>query len=203
MLWLEWIRSLQTIAQAGLTYTEGAYDRERYHALQQIAAEMLEAHSRLGAGEALPLLQVEEGYATPKVDVRGAVFRDGKLLLVRERGDGLWTLPGGWADVGDSPGEAVVREIREESGYETRATKLLAVWDRDRHGHPPLVWYVYKLVILCDLVGGDAADSLETEGADFFAEDEIPPLSLGRITPAQIARVFEHHRHPEWPTEFD
>jgi ADP-ribose pyrophosphatase YjhB (NUDIX family) len=203
MNWLEWTRRIQTIAQAGLTYTQGAYDRERYHALQRIAAEMLAAHSALDVDEGLRLLQAEQGYATPKVDVRGAVFRDGKLLLVREREDGLWTLPGGWADVGDSPAEAVVREIQEESGYRTRATKVLAVWDRDRHGHPPLFWYVYKLVILCELTGGEAADSLETEGADFFSEDEIPPLSIGRVTPSQIARIFEHHRHPEWATEFD
>jgi ADP-ribose pyrophosphatase YjhB (NUDIX family) len=201
--WLDKVRRIQTIAQAGLTYTDGPFDRERYHALQRIAAEMLAEQTGMDPVRALGLFAQESGYPTPKVDVRGAVFRDAKLLLVRERSDGLWTLPGGWADIGESPGEAVVKEIREETGYHTRAVKLLAVWDRDRHGHPPLPWYVYKLFVLCDLTGGQAADSIETEGADFFGEDEIPPLSLGRVTPAQVARLFEHHRHPEWPTEFD
>jgi ADP-ribose pyrophosphatase YjhB (NUDIX family) len=201
--WLDKVRRIQAIAQAGLTYTDGPFDRERYHALQRIAAEMLAEQTGMDPVRALGLFAQESGYPTPKVDVRGAVFRDAKLLLVRERSDGLWTLPGGWADIGESPGEAVVKEIREETGYHTRAVKLLAVWDRDRHGHPPLPWYVYKLFVLCDLTGGQAADSIETEGADFFGEDEIPPLSLGRVTPAQVARLFEHHRHPEWPTEFD
>jgi ADP-ribose pyrophosphatase YjhB (NUDIX family) len=203
MHWLDWIRRIQAIAQTGLTYTEGPFDRERYHALRAIAAEMLAAQTGMDPLRALGLFAQETGYPTPKVDVRGVVFRDDALLLVRERADGLWTLPGGWADIGDSPGEAVVREIREETGYHTRAVKLLAVWDRDRHGSPPLPWYVYKLVIRCELSGGAAADSLETEAADFFREDAIPPLSLGRVTPAQITRIFEHYRHPEWPTEFD
>jgi ADP-ribose pyrophosphatase YjhB (NUDIX family) len=203
MNWLEWTRRIQAIAQAGLTYTEGPFDRERYHALQRIAAEMLAEHTGMDPVRSLGLFAGESGYPTPKVDVRGVVFRDDRLLLVREREDGLWTLPGGWADVGESPREAVEKEIREETGYHTRAVKLLAVWDRDRHGAPPLPWYVYKLAIRCELVGGEAADSIETEAAGFFAEDEIPPLSRGRIMPGQIARIFEHHRHPEWPTEFD
>jgi ADP-ribose pyrophosphatase YjhB (NUDIX family) len=201
--WLKWGRRLQAIAQNGLTYTEGVFDRERYHELQAIAAEILARHTGMTATEALRWLEREEGYATPKVDVRGAVFRDDALLLVREREDGLWTLPGGWADVGDAPSVAVVREIREETGYETRAVKLLAAWDRDRHGHPPLAWHVYKLVIRCELLGGEPRDSLETESAAFFREDEIPPLSLGRVMPQQITRVFQHYRHPEWPTDFD
>jgi ADP-ribose pyrophosphatase YjhB (NUDIX family) len=201
--WLDRVRRIQAIAQTGLTYTDDPFDRERYHALQRIAAEMLAAHTGIDPLRALGLFAQESGYPTPKVDVRGAVFRDAKLLLVRERSDGLWTLPGGWADIGDSPGEAVVKEIREETGYHTRAVKLLAVWDRDRHEHPPLPWYVYKLFMLCELTGGQAEDSIETEGAEFFGEDEIPPLSLGRVTPAQVARLFEHRRHPEWPTEFD
>jgi ADP-ribose pyrophosphatase YjhB (NUDIX family) len=164
---------------------------------------MLAEHTGMDPVRSLGLFAGESGYPTPKVDVRGVVFRDDRLLLVREREDGLWTLPGGWADVGESPREAVEKEIREETGYHTRAVKLLAVWDRDRHGAPPLPWYVYKLAIRCELIGGMAADSIETEAAEFFAEDQIPPLSRGRVTPAQIARIFEHHRHPEWPTEFD
>lgn len=201
--WLHWTRRLQAIAQNGLTYTEGVFDRERYEELRAIAAEMIAAGAGAEPERVEGWIAAEEGYATPKVDVRGVVFRDAKLLLVREKSDGLWTLPGGWADVGESPSEAVVKEIREESGYQARAVKLIAVYDRDRHGHPPLTWYVYKMFIHCELLGGEARHSIETDGVDFFAEDEIPPLSLGRVTPAQIRRMFEHLRQPDWPTEFD
>ena len=135
--------------------------------------------------------------------VRGVVFRDWKILLVRERSDGLWTLPGGWADVGDSPADAVVREIREESGFETRATKLLALLDRNRHGHPPVLRHYYKVFLRCEIVGGSPTTSHEIQAVGFFGEDEIPELSLPRIVPAQIARMCEHHRHPDLPADFD
>ena len=146
---------------------------------------------------------MDVGYATPKVDVRAAVFREGRLLLVREKEDGCWTLPGGWADIGDSPSTAVVREVKEESGYDVKARKLLALLDRNLHGHPPIPYHAYKLFFLCDLVGGNAHAEQETDAVDFFANGEIPPLSLTRVTPAQIARLFEHSFHPEWPTQFD
>lgn len=143
------------------------------------------------------------GYATPKVDVRAAVFRDEQVLLVRETEDGGWSLPGGWADVGDSPSVAAVREVREESGYEVVVRKLAAVYDRDRHGHPPIPFHAYKLFFICDLIGGESARSYETDAADFFAEDKLPPLSLTRVTPDEICHMFGHYRHPEWPTSFD
>jgi ADP-ribose pyrophosphatase YjhB (NUDIX family) len=135
--------------------------------------------------------------------VRGVVFRDWKILLVRERSDGLWTLPGGWADVGDSPADAVVREVREESGFETRATKRLALLDRNRHGHPPHVNHIDKLFIRCEIIGGSPTTSHEIQGVGFFGEDEIPDLSRTRIMPSQIARMFEHDRQPDLPADFD
>jgi ADP-ribose pyrophosphatase YjhB (NUDIX family) len=146
-----------------------------------------------------------KGYETPKVDVRGVVFRDDRILLVRELLDGgRWTLPGGWADVDDRPSEAVEREVWEESGYRVQAQKLLAVYDRRLHGHtPPSSWGIYKLFFLCSLIGGQPSASIETADAAFFAEGEIPELSLGRVTPVEIQRLFEHHRHPSWPTDFD
>jgi ADP-ribose pyrophosphatase YjhB (NUDIX family) len=143
------------------------------------------------------------GYATPKLDVRGVVFRENGILLVKEREDGGWTLPGGWADVGESPADATVREVREESGFETRAVKLLAVYDRNRHGHTPIPFHAYKLFFRCEIIGGAPATSVETEGVDCFGEDSLPPLSISRVTPAQIHRFFEHLRNPGWPTEFD
>ena len=137
------------------------------------------------------------------MDVRGVVFQDGKILLVQERSDGLWTLPGGWADVGDSPADAVVREIREESGFEPRPTKLLALLDRNRHGHPAHVNHIYKVFIRCEILGGSFTTSHEIQGVGFFGEGEIPELSLPRIVPAQIARMFEHVRQPNLPADFD
>ena len=201
--WLGWARRIQALAQNGLAYTEGVFDRERYTELRAIAAQMMAAYADGDPERIEGLFAREEGYATPKVDVRAAVFRGDTLLLVREREDGRWTLPGGWADVGDTPRECVEREVTEESGYRVKATKLLAVYDGSRHGHPPRLHWVYKLFFRCELLDGAPAHSSETDGVEFFSEDRIPPLSLGRATPAQIARLFEHHRNPEWPTDFD
>jgi ADP-ribose pyrophosphatase YjhB (NUDIX family) len=202
--WLAWSKRLQAIAQTGLTYARDHYDLERYEAVRRIAAEMMAAGSGLGNCDPIvDLFARHTGYATPKVDVRAAVFRDGKLLLVQEHEDGLWTLPGGWADVGDAPSVSVVREVKEESGYEVSARKLAAVYDRNLHGHPPIPFHTYKLFFLCDIIGGSAACSHETDAVALFAEDEIPPLSLTRVTPGQISHLFEHQRHPEWPTTFD
>ncbi len=127
------------------------------------------------------------------------------MLLVRERSDGRWTCPGGWIDVNDRPAHAVEREIREESGYEAKAVKLAALWDKNNpeHGHKPDVVHIYKLFFLCELTGGAPATSAETDAVDFFPLDALPPLSLGRTTPSQIARLYQHHLHRELPTEFD
>jgi len=201
--WLEWARRLSAIAQTGLGYANNDYDRERYEAIRAIAAHIAAAGTGADPVRIEQLLAAERGYATPKLDVRAAVFRDGRVLLVKERSDGRWTLPGGWADVGDSPRAAVEREVREESGYEVRAVKLGAVYDRNLHAHSPLMFHVWKLFFVCELTGGSPRPSLETEAVDFFAPDELPPLSIGRVTAAQIARMFEHAREPERPTEFD
>jgi ADP-ribose pyrophosphatase YjhB (NUDIX family) len=201
--WLDWARRLQAIAQSGLAYSPGQYDLERYEALREIAAEIM-ADGSGGAVEAIrDLFAGQAGHATPKVDVRGAVFRDGRILLVQERSDGGWTLPGGWADVGESAAEATVREVREESGYEVRALKLLAVYDRNRHEHPAIPFHAYKLFFRCDLIGGAPSVSSETAGVDWFAEDRLPTLSTTRVTAEQIHRLFGHYRHPEWPADFD
>jgi ADP-ribose pyrophosphatase YjhB (NUDIX family) len=149
---------------------------------------------------------LKQSYPTPKVDVRGVVFRDGRVLLVREVGDGRWTLPGGWADVGESPSEAVVREVREESGYDTRAVKLLAVANlgtfRDGRKLRP---NIYKLFLRCELLAAEPASisGFETSEARFFGEDELPELSVPRVTSEQLARMFEHAHDPDLPTAFD
>jgi len=201
--WLEWAQKIQATAQNGLTYSKNDFDIERYQHLQELAAEIIANHTNVEQSYLQDLFTQETGYATPKVDVRGAVFQDDKILLVKERSDGCWTLPGGWADVGESSSESVVKEILEESGYHTRATKLIAVYDRDKQGHPPHPNYIYKLFFQCELVGGSASISIETEDVGFFAEDNIPELSLGRILPNQITKLFEHYRNPNLAVEFD
>ena len=204
---LDWARRLQALAQTGLTYASDPYDIERYETIRRIAAEMA---SKEGTETEVAGLERafagETGYATPKVDVRGVVFdAEGRILLVRERSDGQWTLPGGWADVGVSPAENVVREIFEEAGFQTRATKLLAVYDRSRHAHPPMLHSVYKLFFLCEITGGEAAagGTAETDGVAFFARGEIPPLSTARVTAEQLDGFFNRRGHPERPTDFD
>ena len=142
---------------------------------------------------------------TPKVEVRGAVFRpaDGKVLLVRETADGLWTLPGGWADVNDSPSGAVRKEIEQEAGFRVRVTKLAALYDRNQHGHTPSMHHSWKAFFLCEIEGGEARGSYETDGVDFFDPDDLPPMSLGRCTPRQVLRMRQHFLRPEIPTDFD
>ncbi len=202
--WLNWSRQLMTIVQAGLTYSENPYDIERYHQLQRINAEMLAAHSDGELAKMQGILRAEKGYATPKVDVRGVIFSaEDEILLVRERSDGKWTLPGGWADVNETPAECVAKEVREESGYEVSVQKLLAVWDKSKHRHPPSLFYTYKLFFRCEIVGGAPAESLETSGVAFFREGDYPPLSQDRTTVNQLERLYEHYRQPDLPTDFD
>lgn len=201
---LRWVQRLQSISQAGLTYARDPYDRERYQALQELAAEIAASDDESLRNSVLAALSAERGYPTPKVDVRAVVVKDGKLLLVREAQDGFWSLPGGWADLGESPSEIAAREVREETGYAVRATKLLAVYDKAKHEHPPALWYCYKLFLLCQLA--DEAPVLpghEALAVGFFGPDELPPLSLERVTRAQVLRMFAHAEHPDYPTDFD
>lgn len=202
--WLDWAKRLQAIAQNGLTFTEGHFDVERYEQVRQIAAEMLADKTDAKTEDVLELFVREQGYATPKVDVRGATFRDGKILLVKETSDGKWSLPGGWADAGESPSESVEREFWEESGFSVKAKRLAAVYDRSKHPHKPLMHYhVYKLFFICEITGGEATTSCETEEVAFFDENDLPELSITKILPEQIARMFEYHRRPELPVDFD
>lgn len=202
--WLDWARRLQAIAQNGLAYAKDPFDIERFEATREVAAEMLARASGLDIPLVRGILSRDSGYATPKVDTRGVVFRENKILLVRERSEGLWTLPGGWADPCASPAENVAREILEESGFKTEPVKLLALWDREKHPHdPPFAFHVYKLFILCRLTGGMEKLSAETDGVAFFGEEELPPLSLSRVLPAQIHRMFDHLRNPGLPTDLD
>jgi ADP-ribose pyrophosphatase YjhB (NUDIX family) len=204
--WLLWAREMQAMAQTGLAFTRDQYDRERYQRLRSLAAEIMAEHADMAIPDIEMLFTQQSGYATPKLGVRGAVFQDDRLLLVRETvDDHRWTLPGGWADVNESPAEAVAREVREEAGIEVRPYKLAAVWDRARHPHgvvPP--FHVWRLFFLCEIIGGELRTGPETSEVAFFAEHELPTeLSTRRVLLPQLKRMFEHMRLPELPTEFD
>ena len=203
-LWLPVARELQAVAQAGLTYATDAFDRERYEAVREAAAKLLAqgfAIDPLATRDALANLK---GYPTPQVDVRGAIFRGDRILLVQERSDGRWSLPGGWADVNLTPAENVAKEVEEEAGLLVRAHRLAAVYDRSRHGYaPPQPRYVYKLYFLCEEQGGALAAGTETADAAFFDLEALPELSTGRVIETHIHEVHAHHRDPARPTTFD
>jgi ADP-ribose pyrophosphatase YjhB (NUDIX family) len=202
---LELCRSLQAYARTGLYFGRDEYDRERYAEIERIAAELLALDAGLDASVLRAAWATESGYVTPKVEVRGAVFRpaDGHVLLVRETHDGLWTLPGGWADVNDSPSGAVRKEIEQESGFRVRVAKLAALYDRNRHGHPPSVHHSWKAFFLCGIEGGEARGSYETDAVGFFDPAALPPMSLGRSTPEQVRRMRQHWLEPGIATDFD
>jgi ADP-ribose pyrophosphatase YjhB (NUDIX family) len=197
-------RKLQALAQTGLEFNQNEYDRERYETIAQIAAELMAAHCDTPIEKFEQMFGEQSGYATPKVDVRAAVFRDGKILMVREAADGLWTVPGGWADVNDSPREAAEREVWEESGFRVKAVKLAAVYDRAKHPHvPPLPFHVYKMFFVCEILSGEARPSRETPEVGFFALDALPPLSISRVLEFQIRRLFELGKDPGLVVDFD
>ena len=201
---LEWARILQAIAQTGLAYEPRVYDVERYEQVRRIAAEMLADPERLDVDGVEGLLASQVGHATPKMDVRGAVFRDDEILLVAEAADLGWSLPGGWADIGESPSEAVEREVLEESGYRTRASKLIGLYERDRRADRPHVWHIWKAAFLCELVDDEQLPlGAETTDARFFSKDELPRLRYSRASEWQISRCFAHHDDPALATDFD
>ncbi|HLA97569.1 MAG TPA: NUDIX hydrolase [Anaerolineales bacterium] len=201
--WLDWAREIQALAQTGSHYAENEYQKERYLRLIEIAAEIMSAYSSVDQERILKLYLSQQGYATPRVDVRGAVFRDDKLLMVRERQDGGWTLPGGWADVGDVPSQAAEREVLEEAGFRVKAKRVIGVYDANRSG-PLELFHAFKVVFLCELLGGEPSPSQETSEVSFFGVDEIPQFLSGeRTKPKHIADAFALLYNPQLPTAFD
>jgi len=204
--WLTWAREIQALAQTGLAFSNDPFDLDRYAALRRLSARIMAEHTGERRERIEGLFDGEVGYATPKVGVRGAVFdAAGRILMVREVVDEhRWTLPGGWADVNQTPAQSVVREVFEESGYRVRAVKLAAVWDRARQGQAPMAFSVIRMFFVCALEGGEPATSLETSEVGWFAENDIPvDLSLHRTLPHHISRMFAHWRDPGLATEFD
>lgn len=195
--WLDIAKEIQSIAQAGLTYAENKYDRDRYEQLRELSIKILEDYTNISQEKIRELFASEEGYQTPKVDVRAVIFRNNKILMVQEGIDGQWTLPGGWADVGYTPFENVVKEVQEEAGMQVKPLRLLAVFDKTRHPHPPDAFHIYKLFVLCEDSGEEPRPGMETLDTDWYSRDQIPPLSLPRITESQIKYMFEFYDHPE------
>lgn len=190
--WLSWAREIQSIAQTGYHYALNDFQRERYTRLKEIAAEIMSYGSNVNFNDLSVLFQSQVGYATPKIDVRGAVFKKGKILLVREQVDNCWTLPGGWADVGESPSQSVEREVKEESGLRVKAYKLVGIYDANRMTSAALaVFHAYKIIFLCEIMGGDLSTGDETSEAEYFHITRIPEnLSLLRTNKRHIEDAF-------------
>ena len=201
--WLEWSQALQGLAQTGLTYAQHPADRERYEKIHKIAAEIMSTGSGTDMTRILDLFGEGSGYATPKISVRAAVFRDDGILMVRETDDGFWSLPGGFADIGDSPAEAIEREIREESGYQARATKLIYLLDGRKHRKLPRRYHIYTAYFRCEIIGGDADPGWEASEVGFFREEELPELSPLRMPAGVVPSLFRHLRDPDLAADFD
>jgi len=200
--WLDLARELYSISQSGLTYCKNEYDLYSYKRLQEMSAEIIAAHSELSKESILQTFTAQMGYATPKIDVRGAVVRDGKILLVQESADDKWALPGGWADIGDLPSAMVEREVWEESGFKVRAVKVIAVYDANRM-EPMEFFHAYKIIFLCEIFGGEPRTSHETLAVNFFNPDDLPELSMTRTNEQMLQEVFAHIQNPNRTTSFD
>lgn len=208
---LDLARRLLALSRTGLHFTDDQYrsddsrvfDRERYEEIGNIAAQLVALQSDAPVNEIIKAWHADDGYVTPKIDVRGAVFQNDKVLLVRERSDGKWTLPGGWADVNETPTQAVEKEIEQESGFIAKAVKLAAVYDRSTHNFPPSVFYIWKLFFICEITGGEARTSNETDAVEFFALNALPELSTGRVVASQIQQMYAHQLDRALPAEFD
>ncbi len=201
--WLEWAREIQQLCQTGLAFSQTDYETERYNRLIEIAAEIVNSQTNLSKEKLAKNFMAQPGYATAKIDVRGAVFRDGKILLVQEVTDKRWAMPGGWADVGEIPSKMVAREVWEESGFKVEPKKVLGVYDANRGGIPLEFYHAYKIIFLCEIIGGEARPSEETLAVDFFSLDNLPPLSSARTNEKHLAEIQSHLKDKNRPAAFD
>jgi len=202
--WLAWAKQIQAISQTGKAYTKDDYDMEHYEQLQQLSYKMIASLSEQPVEKVANLFIAEQGYPTPKVDLRAGVIKDNKILLVKERTDDRWSLPGGWADVNEAPSEGVIREVLEESGYQVRSPRLIALKDRALHPYQPVtVQHIYKLFFLCDFIGGEAKINIEISDIGFFALDNLPELSTGRVIKEDICMLFDYYQNPTKPQYID
>ncbi len=201
--WLEIAREIQQLSQTGLAFANNDYEKERYKRLNEITSEIIEHHTDLEKESLHKVLMNQPGYATPKVDVRAAVIKDGKILLVQESTDNCWAMPGGWADIGNLPSEVASRECKEESGYDVKPIKVVGVFDANRSGRPLEFFHAFKVIFLCELIGGEAKPSNETLDVQFFDFDDLPSLSLNRTNEKHLNEIKLHLSNPERKTFFD
>lgn len=200
--WLEWAIELQSLAQAGLTYGKDIYDKERYERIRDISAEIVSNYTDIEIEKVKDLFCNEVGYQTPKLDTRAAIFEEGKILLVREN-NGKWSLPGGWVDVNVSVKENTIKEVKEESGLDVSADKIIAVQDRAKHNLPVYAYGVCKVFVLCSVLGEQFVENIETTEFQYFGEFEIPELAEEKNNLEQIKMCFRAYRSENWETEFD
>lgn len=200
--WLKWAIEIQRIAQCGLTYTKDVYDKERYEQLRNIAAEMLSYKTEIPVNKIKNLFCNEEGYQTPKLDTRAAIFKDGKILLVHEK-SGTWSLPGGWVDVLESIESNTIKEVKEEAGLDVIAKKIIAIQDRNKHNTPLYPYGVCKVFVQCDLIGGEFIENIETTEIGYFSLDNLPNLSNEKSNFEQIEMCFKAKEDENWIVVFD
>lgn len=201
--WLAIAREIQQLSQTGSAFAVTDYEKDRYKRLTEITAEIIEHHTILEKESLVKILMEQPGYATPKIDVRAAVVKDGKILLVQESTDNCWAMPGGWADVGDVPSEVASRECKEESGFDVKPIKVIGVYDANRVGGRLEFFHAFKIIFLCELLGGKATPSEETLDVKFFDFYKLPSLSLNRTNEKHINEIKLHLENPERKTYFD
>lgn len=200
--WLEWAKELQFIAQAGLTYSKDAFDIERFERIREISAEIVSRQTGLPLEKVKDLFCNEEGFQTPKLDTRAAIFKANRILLVKEK-NGTWSLPGGWVDVNQTIKSNTIKEVKEEAGLDVEATRIIAVQDRNLHNLPPYAYNVCKVFVLCETKGGDFQPNIETIESGYFSLDEIPPLAEEKNNKEQIEMCFAAYRDKDWEVQFD
>ena len=200
--WLKWAIEIQGLAQSGLAYTTNVYDIERYERLREISAEMIEEKSNI-LEKVKDLFCKETGYQTPKIDTRAAIFKDNKILLVHEN-NGTWSLPGGWCDVLESVASNTIKEVKEETGLDVETIKIIAVQDRNKHNKPIYAYGVCKIFVLCNVIGGEFIENIETTEIKYFSLDEIPNnLAEEKTNNEQIEMCFKAYKDEKWQTQFD
>lgn len=189
--WLKWATEIQSIGQIGLAYCKDKFDRERYERLRELSAEIMSEYTDIEIERVEGLFCNEEGYQTPKIDVRAVIFKKGKILLIKEGLTNKWALPGGWADINQSLSENVEREAKEEAGLNVKAKKIIAVQDRNRHNEPQFVYTIYKIFVLCDIISGEFEENIETTESGYFNICELPELDTDKINKEQVEMCFD------------
>ncbi len=200
--WLKWAIEIQSIAQIGLTYTKDEYDKERYEQLRNIASEMLSYKTDIPVDKVKNLFCNEQGYQTPKLDTRAAIFKDDKILLVHEK-NGFWSLPGGWVDILESIESNTIKEVKEEAGLDVVAKKVIAIQDRNKHNTPIYPYGVCKVFVECEVMGGEFVENIETVEIGYFSIDNLPRLAEEKCTPKQVEMCFEAKNNKNWQVYFD